>query len=568
MKVTIVEEANDISEMKVDELIGSLLTFEVAIKDRLEEKNKSIAFVSKKDESLSEAIVSFGRKFNMVLKRMESAGLDVGYIPLNISNNGSQRNQNETEEPSQVRSVQCNECEGYDHNKSECATYLKKKKGVSIFGSNNDDYKGESVDEVANRVTAFTSKYESSEDSCDEDASYEELASSYRELCVRSAELCKIGEKQQRIIAQLQAEKEELLSTISSLQNKSEKTELLATISELQNEKDEFLTTITGLNSEVSMLTCKLDSMRKSFKLLNNGTDKLDEILQNERDPKDMKGVGCNFRTKQNHNSRKFVPTQESYDSTMSGQMPQHPKHHQRSNTKSKFHVWTCHYCGKKGHIKPFYYKLYGFPKRTVQPRNNYAVKKTMKVWKPKEGSSSLNTKATPITTIPASKISISRNVSFGTNKNNDSPIIDKKPHTMKSLCLDPIINPTIVEPHVHTNGKGFVVSNVETLGQSRKNVPVVESVHSGPLDSLTKIVDSIVGSPKETLYESDVMPDVSTSLTKSSGQKNVSTGATNDMPASVEKDVSVVDQDQVDYDETPMEGGLSEVNVWSLLLL
>ncbi|PNX84707.1 gag-protease polyprotein, partial [Trifolium pratense] len=33
MKVTAVEEANDISEMKVDELIGSLKTFEVAIND-------------------------------------------------------------------------------------------------------------------------------------------------------------------------------------------------------------------------------------------------------------------------------------------------------------------------------------------------------------------------------------------------------------------------------------------------------------------------------------------------------------------------------------------------------
>ncbi|MCI66806.1 gag-pol polyprotein, partial [Trifolium medium] len=33
MKVTVVEEANDISEMKVDELIGSLKTFEVAIND-------------------------------------------------------------------------------------------------------------------------------------------------------------------------------------------------------------------------------------------------------------------------------------------------------------------------------------------------------------------------------------------------------------------------------------------------------------------------------------------------------------------------------------------------------
>ncbi|MCH79532.1 gag-pol polyprotein [Trifolium medium] len=50
MKVTAVEEANDISEMKVDEVIGSLQTFEVAMNDRAENKVKSIAFVSNTED--------------------------------------------------------------------------------------------------------------------------------------------------------------------------------------------------------------------------------------------------------------------------------------------------------------------------------------------------------------------------------------------------------------------------------------------------------------------------------------------------------------------------------------
>ena len=46
MKVTTIEEAQDISNMKVEELVGSLQTFELAINERSEKKNKSIAFIS------------------------------------------------------------------------------------------------------------------------------------------------------------------------------------------------------------------------------------------------------------------------------------------------------------------------------------------------------------------------------------------------------------------------------------------------------------------------------------------------------------------------------------------
>ncbi|MCI94779.1 gag-pol polyprotein, partial [Trifolium medium] len=38
MKVTAMEEARDISSMKVDELVGSLQTFELAMKDKSDKK--------------------------------------------------------------------------------------------------------------------------------------------------------------------------------------------------------------------------------------------------------------------------------------------------------------------------------------------------------------------------------------------------------------------------------------------------------------------------------------------------------------------------------------------------
>ncbi|MCI17160.1 gag-pol polyprotein [Trifolium medium] len=82
MKVTAIEEAQDLATIQVDELIGSLQTYELGINQRKEKKNKSLAFSSntgeeeglgdlESDESLSEAMVLLGRQFNRIMKRMD-----------------------------------------------------------------------------------------------------------------------------------------------------------------------------------------------------------------------------------------------------------------------------------------------------------------------------------------------------------------------------------------------------------------------------------------------------------------------------------------------------------------
>ena len=50
IKVTAIEEAHDITTLKLDELFGSLLTFEMAISDRENKKGKGIAFKSTYEE--------------------------------------------------------------------------------------------------------------------------------------------------------------------------------------------------------------------------------------------------------------------------------------------------------------------------------------------------------------------------------------------------------------------------------------------------------------------------------------------------------------------------------------
>jgi len=142
MKVSAVEEAQDLSNMKVDELIGSVQNFEIVINNREEKKESSITLLSnndpqveyKNDELLTEAIVLFGKQFNKVQKQAEwkpiSSGQNILYnINEQLDNVSNPATDDERNQP---KGVQCHECEGFGHIKTECATFLKKQK-KSLF---------------------------------------------------------------------------------------------------------------------------------------------------------------------------------------------------------------------------------------------------------------------------------------------------------------------------------------------------------------------------------------------------------------------------------------------------
>jgi hypothetical protein len=83
MKVTAKEETQDIANMKVDELVGSLQTFEISINERGDKKNKSIAFITNDEddeefqtagegeESIADALALIGKQFVRVLRRVD-----------------------------------------------------------------------------------------------------------------------------------------------------------------------------------------------------------------------------------------------------------------------------------------------------------------------------------------------------------------------------------------------------------------------------------------------------------------------------------------------------------------
>ena len=139
MMVTSIEEAQDISSMQVDELIGSLQNFELVVDNITEKKGKGIAFATNTaneeahgdivdDENLSKNLVSLGRQFNSILKQVNRRSKGNGQNSrFNIDKQQSKaKNDRTNEKNNQYKGVQCHECEGYGHIRIKCATFLKK----------------------------------------------------------------------------------------------------------------------------------------------------------------------------------------------------------------------------------------------------------------------------------------------------------------------------------------------------------------------------------------------------------------------------------------------------------
>jgi hypothetical protein len=278
MKVTAIEEAHDISTMKMDELVGSLQTFEIVLNERSDKKNKSIAFVSNTDDSndqseeeeedsLADAIAMLGKQFNKVLKRVGSRNQQNGQsIRLDINKQQhSMKKTNPEEKSNQSKGVQCHECEGYGHIRSECGTYQKRqKKGLTVSWSDEDT---DEENESARHATALTGtcvEVEDWESDEDEDVSYEELASTYKDLLTRYEEMCRILEKQKK------------------------------TINRLQTEVNIQVQKATQAEEKVIQANVQMDYLRKRVSQLNSGADLLEEILENVPRGK-LRSVGYNY---------------------------------------------------------------------------------------------------------------------------------------------------------------------------------------------------------------------------------------------------------------------------------
>jgi len=125
---------------------------------------------------------------------------------------------------SHYKGVQCHECEGYGHIRTECATFLKKHmKILAVSWSDGDDSDDEVKAESANHVSALTGRIISDTESCEEKMTYDELAISYYDLIDKNTKLTQRVKEQVKEIAQLQDERFHNLAHISELNDELSK---------------------------------------------------------------------------------------------------------------------------------------------------------------------------------------------------------------------------------------------------------------------------------------------------------------------------------------------------------
>ena len=92
--------------------------------------------------------------------------------------------------------------------------------------------------------------------------------------------------------------------------------------------------TISNLESEVTSLNSNLDRVVKSLKMLNNGSDTLDEILQVGRVTGDKSGLWFNEKKKHISEEPSSNSTRAKSKPKMSNQMSEH---HGKHHGKKKF---------------------------------------------------------------------------------------------------------------------------------------------------------------------------------------------------------------------------------------
>ncbi|KAA0047000.1 gag-pol polyprotein [Cucumis melo var. makuwa] len=147
MKVTAIEEAHDITTLKLDKLFGSLLTFEMTISDRENKKGKGIAFKSIYEEETT------------VNKSENEANMDESIALL----------------MKQFSKV------------TECPTFLRRQKKNFCATLSDEDTDDSEVDNGMNAFTAciteidFGDESECSQENCDEELTLKELKVLWKE---------------------------------------------------------------------------------------------------------------------------------------------------------------------------------------------------------------------------------------------------------------------------------------------------------------------------------------------------------------------------------------------------
>ncbi|CAM8951476.1 unnamed protein product [Rhodiola kirilowii] len=385
MKVTAIEEMHDISKLKLDELMGSLRTYEIN-HDFQTEVVKGIALKADMSEDkleggcTTEQLAMMAQNFGRMVRKINRCGSEQGQpSSTNYRNWKSSRSRSsdmrQDSSDKGKEEIQCHECRGFGHIQSQCAnTLMKKKAMVASFSDRECSNTSEGV------PSQLELPAEDLSDSDDEELTQESLAQTYKDLYEKWLLLIKVNKKLNDTIASITVEKDkvwqevellltqkvELEGTVDSLNTRlaemkqerlcllAQKTKLLGTVSSLKidMEKDRethpvgmagLRKTITDLKRKevfqlrrVEQLELQLESermehsttkkelnhLKQSVRMLNSGTKDLNDILRSQRMESGHRGLG--FTEEGSSSGTVFVKTKPVAEQNPEQKLKQH----------------------------------------------------------------------------------------------------------------------------------------------------------------------------------------------------------------------------------------------------
>ena len=132
-KATAIEESNDLDEIKIQKLVGSLQTYELRLPCHKSSKslvlktiNERIRDSSDKDD-VEKEVAYLAKNFQKFLK-MKNNGKSFGEGRFSSSKNDKRDfKKKDGKDSSSTQGIMCYECNGHGHLKKECPNYLRGK---------------------------------------------------------------------------------------------------------------------------------------------------------------------------------------------------------------------------------------------------------------------------------------------------------------------------------------------------------------------------------------------------------------------------------------------------------
>ena len=197
-KVTAIEDSKDLDEIKIQELIGSLQTYELGLPSHMSNKSLALKTInermddSSKEDDVEKEVAFLAKNFQKFLK-MKNSRMSFGKGKFSSLKCDKEFKKKDGKDYLSTQGIVCYECNSHGHLKKECPNYLRGKgkmfaTTLSDFESRNSDAEGkcnnegnylafmaittvDSRDDLSNLVDELRvhSKGEEVEDSEDED---------------------------------------------------------------------------------------------------------------------------------------------------------------------------------------------------------------------------------------------------------------------------------------------------------------------------------------------------------------------------------------------------------------